>query len=178
MSALAVGGLYVGFLGLPAAAAAFTSKPSVAGSSFATGSVVLSDDDSGSALFAAPTDVLSTTVSTQCIAVTYSGTATPTVKLYGTVGGDSGAFSSVTLKIEEGTGGTTASCGSFSATSTLFNSTLNTFTATSYAAAMSTALTSGTKSYRFSLSVNGGASISLQGSEVSLAMTWEARAGS
>lgn len=178
-SVLAVACLYAGYLCLPAAAAKFTSTATPAGSSFGSGTVVISDDDSGSSLFTSDLVTTSTSV-TSCIAVSYTGTATSAVKLYATVGGDSGVQQYATLKIEEGTGGSSSSCTGFSASSTLFNTTLNTWAATSYAAGLSswTPSSSATKTYRFTLSLNAATPIAQQGSQITLAITWEARAGS
>jgi hypothetical protein len=160
-------------LALPAAAAKFTATTSNGPNSFASGTVVLTDN-SNTALFALPT-IITTSVRTSCVEVTYSGTATPTVKVYGAVSGDGGATSVLTFKIEESA--VNGTCASFATQSTLFTNTLNNFSATNFSNGVATNLTTGKRAYRFSLNVVNGTAITFQGLDASLSITWEARAG-
>ena len=108
--------------------AAFSATAPNTGSSFATDSVVLTDDDSDVALFSVSGMSPGTPV-VQCITVTYSGTALPApIRLHGTTTGTLDTY--IDLTIEEGTGGGFGSCGGFVANSTIFNNTLETFSAT------------------------------------------------
>jgi predicted ribosomally synthesized peptide with SipW-like signal peptide len=71
---------------LTATNAAFTATTTNPGNTFAAGSVALSDDDNGSAMFSTgnlkPGDS-----ETHCILVSYSGTLGAQVRLYGTTTG-------------------------------------------------------------------------------------------
>ncbi|MFN8074515.1 MAG: hypothetical protein U0Q15_03720 [Kineosporiaceae bacterium] len=177
-SALAVLALYAGYLSLPSAAAAWTSATGNA-TSFGSGTVTITDDDGGVSRFV--TTLITTTSGTtsKCLAVTYGGSAAASVKFYATVGGDSGVRPYTTFTVEEGTGGSNSSCSGFSATSTLASTTLNSWTATSYATGLSSWAPSAsqTRTYRLSLALNGSTPLAQQGSQITLALTWEARAG-
>jgi hypothetical protein len=97
------------------------------------GTVVLADDDSNTALFS-PSALKPGDTATKCIVVTSSGTLASTVKLYGT--GYTSSNDSLTpfaafgthlnMVIDEGTGGSNASCAGFSG-SNLFTGTLAAF---------------------------------------------------
>jgi predicted ribosomally synthesized peptide with SipW-like signal peptide len=65
---------------------AFSSTTSNSGNSFSTGTVILSDDDSGSAMLSI-SGGLPGDSDTGCIQVTYTGTLPATVRLYGTTTG-------------------------------------------------------------------------------------------
>ncbi|MFN8074517.1 MAG: hypothetical protein U0Q15_03730 [Kineosporiaceae bacterium] len=175
-SALAVAVVYGGYLAVPSTAAAFLSRTQTPSTSFTTTTIAIGDDDSDTAMFGG---VVTSTASVECIAVTYTGGAATGIRLYGSVSGDSGIYPYVTLKIEEGTGGSSSSCSGFSATSTPFNATVNTFAATQYSNGLLTwaPTTTETRTYRVSLSVGAGTPIAQQGSQVTLSFTWEARAG-
>jgi hypothetical protein len=108
--------------------AAFTATTQNGGNAFSTGTVTLTDDDAGSAMFNA-TNMKPLDTVVQCITVTYSGSITPAaVRLYAGVGG-TGADAYLDLTVEDGTGGSFGSCNGFSASSTLFSGTLNGFAA-------------------------------------------------
>lgn len=162
----------------PAVDGAFKANTQDTGNSFATGTISLTDDDSGTAMFA-PATITPSTPAVGCISVTYGGSASATVKLYATIGGTSSLHQYVTLKIEEGTGGSSSSCTGFSATSTLVTTTLNSWTATTWAAGLSSWAPSGsaTRTYRFTASLAAGTPANQQGLSVTILPTWEARAG-
>lgn len=108
--------------------AAFTATTSNSSSNWATGSVVLSDDDSGTAMFSSSNMTAGQSV-VKCIAVTYSGTLTSgvSVKLYGT---SSGALASyLNLTVEQGTGGGFGRCTGFSG-SQIYSGTASGFSST------------------------------------------------
>lgn len=81
---------------------AFSSTTSNAGNQFQTGSVTLTDNDSGSAMFnmtgAGPNDTVS-----KCITVSYTGTLTSNVRLYGAATAGNGLDSYLDLKVTRGT---------------------------------------------------------------------------
>jgi hypothetical protein len=115
---------------------AFSSTTGNSGNTLSTGSVVLSDNDSGGALFNV-SGLIPGQVTTRCIEVTYSGSMAPSgaVRLYGAyVDGpdanataDSALADYLDLRIELGNSGVT--CSSTFAGSTLFDSTTPTASA-------------------------------------------------
>jgi len=80
-AAVIVGLLGSGTLVWQASSAAFTASTLNDGNSWTAGSVTLTDNDSGSALFN-ETDLVDGTTDTQCIEVTYNGSVASTEKLY------------------------------------------------------------------------------------------------
>jgi predicted ribosomally synthesized peptide with SipW-like signal peptide len=80
---------------------AYSSTTSNTNNQFQTGSVVLSDNDSGTAMFnmtgARPGDTVS-----KCITVTYTGTLTSNVTLYGTGTAGNGLDAYLDLKVTRG----------------------------------------------------------------------------
>jgi hypothetical protein len=81
---------------------AFSSTTSNANNQFATGSVTLTDNDSGTAMFnmsnARPDDTVS-----KCITVSYTGTLTSNVRLYGAATAGNGLDAYLDLKVTRGT---------------------------------------------------------------------------
>ena len=78
--AIATGFLASGLLVWHTSYAAFTASTSNTGNSFSSGSVAISDNDSGTALFTA-TALKPGSTDQNCITVTYNGTLPATVKL-------------------------------------------------------------------------------------------------
>jgi hypothetical protein len=184
--------LVIGVVGTVASVgvfSAFSSTTANSGNSFAAGTVYVSDNDAGAAMYTVsnkkPGDVV-----TQCIKVTYTGTLAADVKLYtlssiGTLG------TYLTLTVDKGTSSgspTFPACGTYTAESTIYSGTLGAFATAknSYAngiaayPASQTAWNTGDSSvYRFTLTLqddnnaNGGQSGAL--STGSHAFTWEAR---
>ena len=156
--------------------AAFTATTSNSSNSWATGSVVLSDDDAGSAMFSSSNMTAGQSV-VKCIAVTYSGTLTSgvSVKLYGT---SSGALASyLNLTVEQGTGGGFGSCAGFSG-SQIYSGTVSGF-AGSYTS-FGTGLTGfspvanpETHTYRLTITVQNDNNA--QNKTASADYTWEAQ---
>src|SRR5213080_30809 len=112
---------------------AFSSTTSNDGNSFSAGTVVLSDNDSGSAMYnvsnAKPGDS-----ATACITVTYTGNLAANVKLYttSTIGS---LGSHLTLTVTQGTGNVSfgSSCTNFTPDSSgaqIYNGTLSNFAST------------------------------------------------
>lgn len=116
---------FVSVLVVSSSRAAFVDTTDNATNTFSAGDVVLNDDDTGSVLFnvnnLAPGDSR-----TRCIAVTYTGSLTADVHLYGTVGGN-GLAQYLDLDIDVGSGGDFASCTGFVSSSVLFNDTVAAF---------------------------------------------------
>lgn len=108
--------------------AAFSDTTDNTANSFTTGSVVISDDDGGSAMFTAAAVTPGTPV-VECITVTYSGTLVPAdIRMYGTSAGALAPFLDTTIEV--GTGGSFGNCAGFVPSSTIYNSTLSTFSGT------------------------------------------------
>lgn len=169
----------VGALVVVGSRAAFSATTDNQSNSWSAGTVAISDDDSASAMFSV-TGLKPGSSNQKCIAVTYTGSLTPAdVKLYGTIGG-SGLATYIDTVVDIGTGGTFASCAGFSSTSTLYTGTLANFgsTYTNWAsglAAWSPASTPVTRVFRFTTTVQAGASNAAQGLNASGTFTWEAQ---
>jgi hypothetical protein len=128
LTAMATALLMLTILTVTRSEAAFTSSTSNTANSFGTGTVVLTDDDTGTAMFTVSNMTPGSAV-TRCITVSYTGTLVPApVKLYGASTGSLDAYLNTTIEV--GTGGSYASCTGFSATSTLYSGTLANFSAT------------------------------------------------
>ncbi|MGI9613916.1 MAG: hypothetical protein ACR2QO_13485 [Acidimicrobiales bacterium] len=127
-TAIATALLMVTILTVNRSQAAFTDNTVNTGSSFATNTVVLTDDDAGSALFTATGMTAGSSV-VECIVVTYSGTQLPApVRMFGTTTGGLDTYLDTTIEI--GSGGSFGSCAGFTPASTLFNNTLENFSTT------------------------------------------------
>jgi len=96
--------------------AAFSTTTVNPSNTFGSGSVVLSDDDSGTAMFT-PTLLKPADTGTKCIVVTSTGTLASAVELYATGYSTTNGLSTyLDMVIDEGTGGTFASSGPTSCT--------------------------------------------------------------
>lgn len=125
----------LGLVGLVAGVgtfSAFSSTTSNDANTFAAGSVVLTDNDSGSAMYQV-SDAKPGDSATACITVTYSGTLTSNVRLYttSTIGS---LGSHLNLKVTPGTGTVAfgSSCTNFTADpgGTIYDGTLANFAST------------------------------------------------
>ena len=150
-------------------------------SNWTAGTVALSDDDSSTALFTA-SGLKPGSTGTKCVAVTSTGSLASTVKLYGTSYATTNALSSnVNLKVEEGTGATTASCASFVAGSTLYDGTMAAFGTgkTGFATGVGTWAPTGsaleTRSYRVTYTLSATTPDTAQGGTAALGFTWESQ---
>jgi len=93
--------------------AAFSSTTSNDGNSWESGSVRLTDDDAGSALFTV-TDVQPGDEGENCVTVTSEGSLPATVRLYGKDHQTTNLMSShLQLVVEQGTGGRAGDCQGF-----------------------------------------------------------------
>lgn len=185
LSAVLASLLLVSFLVVGTTRAAFSDTTDNSGNSFTAGSVTITDDDAGSALFnvtaLAPGDSHE-----NCIEVTYSGTLPAEVHLYGAAGASSDLNDDLTVTVQRGTGGSFAgtepsngptSCTGFTSSTTVFTGSLTTFlSASDYASGEDTwAVTNGDSSvYRFFVEFNTSDD-SLQGGATDVSFTWEAQ---
>lgn len=167
---------------------AFSSTTSNSGNTFAAGTVHLTDNDSGSAMYNVSAGAPGTAV-VKCIKLTYSGTLAANVKLY-TTSSLGAVANEIDLTVEKGTSSgspTFPDCGTFNSEATVYNGTLAGFASAhgSYANGASAYPSSQTQwnendtlVYRFTLTLqddngaNGGATPLSTGAH---GFTWEAR---
>jgi len=162
---------------------AYSDKTSNPTSNWGSGTVVLADDDSNTALFSAE-NLKPGDTGEQCIAVTSSGSLDSAVKLYATAAATTNALSSeIDLTITQGTGGSFGSCGLFVALvtgSAVYSGTLAAFgsSATNYATGVGNwAAASGpqTRTYKISYTLASDAPDSSQDGTAEVGFTWEAQ---
>jgi hypothetical protein len=109
--ALPVGMMVSSLLVWQASNAAFSDTTENPGNTWASGDVVLTDDDSDAAMFSA-SNLKPGDTEAKCITVTYSGSLDASVKLYAGVAG-SGLAQYLDLTVEQGTGGGFGDCTGF-----------------------------------------------------------------
>jgi hypothetical protein len=162
---------------------AFSATTENPTSNWQTGSVILADDDSNTALFTA-TALQPGSTGSKCIKVTSTGTLASTVKLYSTGLATTKALSSwIDLTVVQGTGGTFADCTGFTAQasdSEVFTGTVAQFGAkTNYANGVGVWAPDGSgtdsKVYKVTYTVNASAPNSTQAGSASVGFTWEAQ---
>ena len=162
-----------------ASLAAFSDTTDNSGNTWSAGTVILTDDDPGSAMFTV-IDMAPLAPVTKCIVVTYSGSLVPAdVNLWGVSGGD-GLDVYLDVTVEEGSGGTFASCAGFTPIGpAIFTGTLASFAGThtdfaSGAGAWNPAVNPESRTYQFTVTLqdNNGA----QGLNATATFTWEAQA--
>jgi hypothetical protein len=158
--------------------AAFTGSTQNATNAWTAGTVSLTDDDAGTAMFSV-TGLVPGATATRCIAVTYGGSATAAVRLF--VPTASGPLQSyLDLVVQEGSGGSFASCTGFTASSTLYTGTLASAASLhgAYGSGWSTWAPTGaaqSRTYRFTYTLNAGTPDSQQGNSANATLQWEAR---
>lgn len=168
--------------------AAFSGTTSNTGNAFAAGSVVLADNDSGTAMLSL-SGAKPGNSDTGCIRVSYTGSLSATVRLYASVSGALPQYLNVTVTRGTDPNPTFDSCASFTADGTnyigagagvIYSGTLSAFP-TTYAAGIVDP-TSGSPatwtnptahSYRIAVSLANNAAA--QGLSGSASFTWEAR---
>ena len=182
-AAVAVSGLVVSQASYSAYSAT-TVNPT---SNWATGTVVLADDDGGttanSAAFSAQKLKPGATGS-RCIVVTSSGSLASTVKLYGTGATTTKALaSSIDLTITQGTGGSFGDCTGYTPSgSALYSGSLAAFgsTYTGFGNGLATAwaptgAATENRTYQISYTVSPNAVNDTQGGTAAIGFTWEAQ---
>jgi hypothetical protein len=160
---LGVGTLLAGIIAsgavvLQASYATFSSTTQNGPTTLSAGTVIITDDDAGSAVFSA-TGTKPGSTSMSCINVSYAGTLAANVRLYAT--SPTGTLRPyVNFVIAEGTGatgGASLSCSNFAPTSTLFSGTMSSFASanTNFGNGLSTWAPTGsaTRSYRITWSI-------------------------
>ncbi len=160
---------------------AFSATTASPTNNWTAGTVALSDDDSNTAMFTA-TGLKPGSTGTKCIAVTSTGSLASTVKLYGTsYATTNGLADNMNIKVEQGTGATTASCAGFTGASTLYDGVLSTFGTgkTSFATGVGTWAPTGsaseTRSFKVTYTLSASTPDSAQGGTAALGFTWESQ---
>lgn len=163
---------------------AFSATTSNPTSNWSTGTVQLTDDDSGVALFSA-SNLMPGDTGTKCITVTSTGSLPAAVRLYGTAATTTNSLSSyLDLTIRQGSGASSASCDGFTPANQgaqVFSGTLADFASqrTGYANGVPTWSPAGTtaesRSFEFSYSLSSSTPNTGQDSRAAIAFTWEAQ---
>jgi hypothetical protein len=161
--------------------AAFTATTGNGANSWSSGTVVVSDDDSGSALFTTGPLVPGDT-GARCIAVTYSGSIAANVRLYPSSA--SGALAPyLTLVVEQGSGagnvGSASTCTGFAGT-TVWSGTLAAFasSATSFGTGIGTFAPTGSgqvQVYRLTWTLDAATPDAAQGATATTSLVWQAQ---
>lgn len=118
-AAVPVGFLLSGALIWQASYAAFTATTANTGNSWQAGSVTLTDNDSGSAMFSASGLVPGST-GARCLEVTYGGNVAVDVRMYAAYGAASDLADNLDLVVEQGTA-TANDCTGWTSAATLYS---------------------------------------------------------
>jgi hypothetical protein len=97
--------------------AAFTAETFNAGNNWNTGSVLLTNDGTGSAMFTLQ-DLVPMQTGSHCINVTATSNVAGTIRTYFPNGVANGLENNLTMKVEQGTGASYADCTNFVSAST------------------------------------------------------------
>src|SRR4051794_24363952 len=184
-----------GALILNATNAAFTATTTNPGNAFAAGTVALSDDDSGTALFSL-SNLKPGDSTTQCITVTYTGSLGAQLRMYAATTG-TGLGADLNLKLARGTFGTppgNGDCTGFTADATdyishgagvLYDAALSSFPSTWSAGTVDPSASTfptaevwtanEAHAYRLAITLPSGTANSEQGKTASTTVTWETR---
>ena len=173
LAAMGTALLLVVFLVLSTSRAAFTATTNNPTNSMSTGTLTLSDDDAGTAMFDTITGLVPLTTTTRCIHVQYVGSLDPQpIVLYvpSSPTGSLGTYLDLTIEIGPNNADAFGSCASFTNTATLYTGTLAGF-ATShsgYASGQATwdPSTNSTQTFRFTAAA---------GQSAGWGFTWETR---
>jgi hypothetical protein len=169
--------------------AAYRATVANSGNTFAAGSVALSDNDSGTAMFTSLTSAAPTDSETSCIKVRYDGTLASNVRLYGTIGGTLAPY--LTLTVTRGTDPTPTfdNCTTFTPDATnyigsgsgvIYSGALGSFP-TTYSGAVVDPTSGSPESWTqneehvYKFVVTLGSNTAGQGQVVTAGFTWEAR---
>lgn len=161
------------------AGATWSASTGSAGDSWVAGTVALTDDDGGSALFTA-TGLRPGSTGQRCITVTAGGTLPAAVRMYVSgLSSTNGLASQVAVTVSTGTGGSFGSCAGFTQDVVLWSGAMSAFPAVSYATGLGTWTTSGapgeSRVYRVSWVLSASAPDSVQGGTASATFVWEAQ---
>ena len=128
LTALATSMLMLTVLIVTSSQAAFSDTTANTTNTFGSGFVIITDDDTGTALFTATAMTPGVPV-VDCITLTYSGSLLPAnIRMYGTSSGALAPYLDTTIEV--GSGGSFGNCTGFSSTSTIYTGTLSNFSTT------------------------------------------------
>lgn len=173
----------VGFVAGAGTFAAFSNTTGNNGNTFAAGTVVLDDNDAGSAMWTVGNRIPGDSVTT-CIRLTYTGTLGADVKLYSLSAIDT-VDQYLDLTVQKGSmpGGTTfPGCTGFSSESTIYSGTLQNFKASNGSYLSGVGANPGAQTrwdkndtlvYRFTVTLQNATGA--QGLSSTTGFTWEAR---
>ena len=162
-----------------ASSAAFTAASETDNSAWESGTVILTDDDTGTALFDSATDgaLDGGQSQTRCIQVTYAGSLNPTVRMYGSATGALAPY--LNLTIDEGTGGAAGSCTGFASSAAVYNGTVAGLSGSHFnfgtGAGQWSPQPAAVKTYRFTVTVQNAPAA--QGATADATFVWEAQTG-
>jgi hypothetical protein len=186
---------------MTASYSAFTGATTNPSSAFSAGTVVLADDDTGSAMFTTSAPGANQTSGANlkpgqsvvnCIKVTYTGSVAATVRMYVTStsevngSGGTGLLAYLHVKVEEGTAGAFG-CSGFAGASTIWDTSTHPGVASdllsvlpgTYAAGPSSGLASWTSSsfraYRITITLDALAPDTSEGASAAASFNWQAQ---
>ncbi len=156
--------------------AAFTDTTDNTDNLLSAATVVLSDDDSDTAMFNV-TNMVPGDSATECITVTYSGSTFDLnpISFFGGMTAEVGDFGDyIELTVEEGTGGSFGDCTGFTGTA-LFDDTLAVFDQTAGFFAFTPAEGDVSRTYRMTAKLADDTPETAQAGSATAIFTWEAR---
>ncbi|SDS59957.1 hypothetical protein SAMN04488543_2032 [Friedmanniella luteola] len=179
-AAVAVSGLVVSQASYSAYSAT-TVNPT---SNWATGTVVLADDDANTAAFTVA-NLKPGSTGTQCVVVTSKGSLASAVRLYATTPTSTkDVAANLDLKVTQGTGGSFGSCTGYTPLASgadVYTGTLDNLgkTATGYTSGLGSWTPTGkateSRTYQITYTVRADAPDSTQGGTAAAGLTWEAQ---
>jgi len=161
--------------------AAFSATTNNASNAWAAGKVLLVDDDAGAAAFTVA-GIKPGSTGAKCILVTSNGTLPGSVKMYlANVSTTNALSGSLNMQVEEGTGGTFASCATFVPSATIMNTNLAAaaLANTNFASGVGTfplvGVVGETKSYRITWTLSAAAPSTVMSGTAAADFVWEAQ---
>lgn len=176
--------MVVGLLGASAVVwqrseAAFTGTTSNPSNTWSVGTVSLTDDDAGAAMFNAA-GLFPGSTGQRCLVVTYGGSVAAAVRMYVPATTGATILEHLDLVVEEGAGGSFDDCAGFTPSSTVFSGTLQT-AATDHGAyddgwsGWEPTGAAQSRTYRITYTLNAATPDTEQGQSATATFQWEAR---
>jgi hypothetical protein len=181
LCAVALSFILIALLVVTSSRAAFVAQNDNTSNQVTAASVDLTDNDSGTAMFANVTGLMPGQVVDRCIDVTYTGTVDPTAVLLYVTGAPTGTLApylDLTVDIGNDTADPFRTCTGFVPTATLYTGTLSAFASAHphYAVGLRTWDPAGspeTRTFRFRLAVQDNAAA--KGLTSTFGFSWETR---
>ena len=171
-----------GSIGGIGAFSAFKATTTNSGNTITSGTVSVSDNDSGSAMFSLSGMKPSDPAAVRCITVTYGGSLDANLRLYGAATGSLAQYVNLTIEKGTQTGGSGLTCGTYTSQATLYSGTVNGFATANnnyanglvaFPGAATKWVTNDTLVYRVTVSLQNNNAA--QGLNSTAGFTWEAR---